>query len=260
MNHRLAVVYRTENEKQKAVVLSKQLGCATSRDSNAHEFNLIQGSTGLYLTWSKYPKSVFQADFTKGMVANLLRGQAAVPMLAKACGIKKDKSLTVLDVTAGWGEDGVSLAALGAQVTLLERHPLMAALLQDALAYAADQCDRFAQLNIKSIAVDALDYMQALSEGHCPDVIYCDPMFEPLRQHALVKKEMQLLRALFTEEDHQDDKRDEVLPLLESALMVARKRVVLKRHRQSPMVLSPSFSYKGKSTRYDIYLTTGRKA
>jgi 16S rRNA (guanine1516-N2)-methyltransferase len=42
----------------------------------------------------------------------------------------------VLDATAGLGKDAFVLASLGCQMTLIERQPLIAALLEDGLARA----------------------------------------------------------------------------------------------------------------------------
>src|SRR3546814_2367692 len=53
-------------------------------------------------------------------------------LLARAIGLHKYKDLSVLDATAGLGRDGFVLAALGAQVTMVERQELLAALLFDA--------------------------------------------------------------------------------------------------------------------------------
>src|SRR3546814_16634626 len=45
-------------------------------------------------------------------------------LLARAIGLHKYKDLSVLDATAGLGRDGFVLAALGAQVTMVERPEL----------------------------------------------------------------------------------------------------------------------------------------
>ena len=53
-------------------------------------------------------------------------------LLARAAGLQKHPAPLLLDATAGLGRDGFTLAWLGARVTMLERHPQIAALLQDA--------------------------------------------------------------------------------------------------------------------------------
>ena len=57
-------------------------------------------------------------------------------MIAKAVGIAQGVRPQVLDATAGLGKDAFVLASLGCQMTLIERQPLIAALLEDGLARA----------------------------------------------------------------------------------------------------------------------------
>ncbi len=58
------------------------------------------------------------------------KGQA----IAKAVGLKAGVALDVIDATAGLGRDAFVLASLGCHVTLVERSPVAAALLEDGLA------------------------------------------------------------------------------------------------------------------------------
>ncbi|WP_457998882.1 class I SAM-dependent methyltransferase, partial [Klebsiella michiganensis] len=58
------------------------------------------------------------------------RGEA----VAKAVGIKGDYLPDVVDATAGLGRDAFVLASVGCRVRMLERNPVVAALLDDGLA------------------------------------------------------------------------------------------------------------------------------
>ncbi|NHW59468.1 class I SAM-dependent methyltransferase, partial [Escherichia coli] len=60
------------------------------------------------------------------------RGEA----VAKAVGIKKDYLPDVVDATAGLGRDAFVLASIGCKVRMVERHPVVAALLEDGLKRA----------------------------------------------------------------------------------------------------------------------------
>ena len=60
------------------------------------------------------------------------RGEA----VAKAAGIKKSYLPSVVDATAGLGRDAFVLASLGCHVRMIERHPVVAALLDDGLQRA----------------------------------------------------------------------------------------------------------------------------
>src|SRR5690606_23122611 len=83
------------------------------------------------------PGPVF-ADFVEGALAyRRLHGGGRGQPVARAVGLKPGIYPKVLDATAGLGRDAFVLAALGCEVVMLERSPIIAALLDDALARAA---------------------------------------------------------------------------------------------------------------------------
>ena len=158
--------------------------------------------------------------------------------LAKAIGLHKITKPCVLDLTAGMGGDAFVLATLGANVTLIERNPIIYALLFDAFERAKLRADSelqaiFSRMRLKH--EDALDTLQNLSGK--PDVIYIDPMFPLRTKSAQVKKDMQFFHALVgTDADSET--------LLLKALNVAKKRIVVKRPRLAKMLteeIRPAF-------------------
>jgi 16S rRNA (guanine1516-N2)-methyltransferase len=154
----------------------------------------------------------------------------------------------VLDATAGLGRDGFVLASLGCAVTLIERQPLIAALLEDGLARARGDREVgpiVAQMQL--LTGNAIELMDAW-EGEPPQVIYLDPMFPHRDKSALVKKEMRLFRP-FVGDDL------DAPALLAAALALASHRVVVKRPRKAPIIAgaTPGYALEGKSSRYDIY-------
>ena len=167
-------------------------------------------------------------------------------LLARAVGLNKKPDLKVLDATAGLGRDGYILAALGATVTMTERHPQIAALLQDAHRRAL--LDTQAAVIAQRIALPAFDAAQAFASGHW-DVVYLDPMYPHTGKTALPQKEMQIFRDLTAGDPDAD-------ALLEPARTCARKRVVVKRPAKAPWLAGrkPSLEMKGTQARYDIYL------
>lgn len=191
-------------------------------------------------------------DFSNGKL-NFRQQQATTKneAVAKAVGLKKGITCTVIDTTAGLGQDAFILASLGAELVLLERSPVIAALLRDGL-------ERLSNLDIRArmhlIEIDACDYLSTLNPAHYPDVIYCDPMFPQRQKSALVKKEMQYLQAVLDKETAQRASDSE--KLLAIALQRAKKRVVVKRPRLAPCLIGPkpNFNYLSKNNRFDIYL------
>jgi len=169
--------------------------------------------------------------------------------LARAMGIKKGLRPSVTDATAGLGRDGFILASLGCDVTYIERSVVIHALLEDGLRRAAQQSFHQSTLqHICLISGDSIDYLsQATSRAF--DVIYLDPMYPGRTKHALVKKEMRMIR-------HIVGKDNDVATLFEAALASNAKRLVVKRPKGAELLSTskPSFDLNGKTTRYDVYI------
>jgi 16S rRNA (guanine1516-N2)-methyltransferase len=204
----------------------------------------------LHATHREAPGPVY-VDFVAGAIGFRARhGSRNKEPLARAVGLKGAIHPTVLDATAGLGRDAFVLASLGCTVTLVERSPIIAALLRDGLARAAAHPGtRDISRRMQAQIGDAVAIMVGLADQARPDVVYLDPMYPHRGKSALVKKEMRLLRALVGED--LDAPR-----LLETALHVARKRVVVKRPRLAPCLpgIAPSHTMTGSTTRFDIYL------
>ncbi|MGN8258124.1 class I SAM-dependent methyltransferase [Pseudomonas sp. SMSB3] len=197
-----------------------------------------------------------RVDFVEGQAAHRRQfGGGNGQMIAKAVGIAQGVRPRVLDATAGLGKDAFVLASLGCQMTLIERQPLIAALLEDGLARASEDLEVapiVARMHL--LSGNAIERMRAW-EGEPPQVIYLDPMFPHRDKSALVKKEMRVFRPLVG-----DDL--DAPALLEAALALASHRVVVKRPRKAPIIdgPKPSHSLEGKSSRYDIYPKKALKA
>ena len=193
-------------------------------------------------------------DFAEGKAQHRrLHGGGKGQDIAKAVGLHKITEPTVLDLTAGMGGDAFVLASLGATVTMVERNPIVHALLNDALSRAKLKNDDELQdiLGLLSlIKHDAISYLEQLDETQIPDVIYLDPMFPSRAKSAQVKKEMQFFHEIVGADSDSES-------VLQQALQCAKKRIVVKRPRLAPQLsdeLKPAFEITGKSTRYDVYL------
>lgn len=196
------------------------------------------------------PGPVF-AEFTAGPTG--WRGRYAVPRdeaLARAAGVRAASPPAVIDATAGLGRDAFVLAALGCRVTLVERHPVVAALLRDGLQRGA-AADESAPIvaRMQLLAADA----RTVLAGTRADVVLVDPMHPPRRKGAAVKKEMRVLRRLVGSDPDAGE-------LLHAALAAASRRVVVKRPRGADPLPgpAPSGSVEGHSTRFDIYAGRAR--
>lgn len=172
-------------------------------------------------------------------------------LLAKACGLQKNPHPHVLDCTGGMGRDAFTLASLGATITLLERAPVLARLLEDAhqraLAHEATQ-ESAGRMTVLGASAHAFLAAAAEAGGQTWDVIYLDPMYPEDGKTALPGKEMQVLRDL----TGGDADADSLLPL---ARACAAKRVVVKRPAKAPWLAGekPGLELKGTQARFDVY-------
>lgn len=174
------------------------------------------------------------------------RGEA----VAKAVGIKGDYLPTVIDATAGLGRDAFVLASVGCKVLLIERNPIVAALLEDGLAraYADPEIGTFMQERMILADVRNISLLDAAQQ--MADVVYLDPMYPHKQKSALVKKEMRVFQHLVGADLDSDD-------FFAPAKALARKRVVVKRPDYAPFLAEqkPDFSQTTKNHRFDVYLS-----
>ena len=194
-----------------------------------------------------------KVDFSSGRIRYRHQHlQGRNELIAKAIGWKQGNIFQVFDTTAGLGKEAFLIAALGCHVTLFERHPTISTLLKEGLERGASDPD-IAPIIARMRLIDccSLAYLQQVSIQEVPDVIYCDPMFEPRTKSAAVKKDMQLLQSLVGQDM-------DATELVNCAFNIAKKRVVVKRaHYAPPLKANPDFSFSGRSHRFDIYLKHG---
>ncbi|HGJ5876145.1 MAG TPA: 16S rRNA (guanine(1516)-N(2))-methyltransferase RsmJ [Arsenophonus sp.] len=189
-------------------------------------------------------------DFVSGAMRHRRKfGGGRNEAIAKAVGIKKSYLPTVVDATAGLGRDTFVLAALGCEVRMFERHPVVAALLEDGLqrGYADAEIGSWLRQRMTLLHVSSVNALATLSPT--PDVVYLDPMYPHCRKSALIKKEMRVFQSLVGTDEDADD-------LLKPAMTIAKRRVVVKRpdYTAHLTTISPQTTIKTKNHRFDIYL------
>ena len=219
---------------------------------------LVLSDNGLSLRNADTPKNGdVRVDFlSSALEYRRAKGGGKSELLVKAIGIKGSQDYRVIDATAGLGTDSFVLASNGCTVTMLERSALVAALLADALARlqfnAPDHelCQRLHLSRGDSVAQLSDWACESESDFQRPEAIYLDPMFPHRKKSALVKKEMQALQQLLGVDPDADN-------LLEPALALATKRVVVKRPASAPFLAErkPNLSMSSKKHRFDIYFT-----
>ena len=193
----------------------------------------------------------------KAEAGRLKRASIKSEMIGRACNLAEKPNL--IDATAGLGHDSLLMAYLGANVTLLERHPILFTLLEDSHRQAMqDPFLKPVAARIHLVFQDSADYLREQAvQRKTTDVVYLDPMFpqrdqnqQAIKKQAQVKKQMQLLHMLLPE-DGEMDLGDNLLGL---AQQVA-KRVVVKRPRLAVFLANqePQHQWQGDACRFDAY-------
>lgn len=199
-------------------------------------------------------------DFISGDLAHRQKyGGGRGQSIAKAIGLKQGTPPpSVLDATAGLAKDAYVLSCLGCSMTLVERSPIIVELINDAIQ-RAEEDEHFKSVLVKGFKVinqSSIDYLTEIAnkssinpEIICPDVVYLDPMYPDKKKSASVKKNMQILQKLL-------GKDEDTQKLLNAALKVAKKRVVVKRPKGAENLteLKPTYTVESKKTRYDVYI------
>ena len=198
-------------------------------------------------------------DFVSGAVAPRRKfGGGRGQSIAKAVGLKQGVTPTVVDGTAGLGRDAFVLASLGCKVIMVERHPVVAALLEDGLRRAYEDAEigewmRDLMSLFHGSSISALADA-AQSSGTEIDVVYLDPMYPHREKSALVKKEMRVFQTLVGADLDADG-------LLAPAMALATKRVVVKRpdYAEDLDGVKPSMVIATKKNRFDVYVKSAMK-
>jgi len=240
----------TSPDVEQAQRLAERLAVPFSKHLDQTQYQLVITNQQLALHAPELINPIV-IDFTQGKHAHRRKyGGGRGQPLAKAVGLKKGAMPTIIDTTAGYGKDAFVLATLGCHITLLERNPLLAALLEQAISQAClDPASEQIAQRMTVHHQDALSYLTSLPPTQRPDVIYIDPMYPGRQKSALVKKEMQLLHRIVGPDTDSEQ-------LLELALQTAIKRVAVKRPKSAHPIADkkPSTSVDSKNTRYDIYM------
>lgn len=159
------------------------------------------------------------------------------------------KSKYIIDATGGWGGDAMLMCLQGYEVLIIERQPIMALLLNDAM----QRLEKTAWAQHNNVVVptvinmDAIEYFtQALNGVDC---VYLDPMFPPKKKKsAATNKHMQLLQWLVGEDP-------DARLLLQAAQNAKAPRIAVKRPDYAEPLQQPlSTQFSSKLVHYDVYL------
>lgn len=256
----------TPADRPRMLALSQRLGLAFEADLPAGDASALWvlelAGSGLCLQRAGdkgQAPGATRVDFMDPALLHRLRTSGKRQGLGQALGLLKHPAPCVLDATAGLGRDALLMAHLGCQVLMLERSPLVHALLEDGLQRAhADAGEPLVHAALQRLALqhgEARDRLEDIAVGRvpAPEIVYLDPMFPPRNKSALVKKDMALLQELLGAES-------DLPSLMQAALRAARRRVVVKRptHADASGLPRPTFTVPGKTAQFDVYELSSR--
>ena len=174
----VTVLYEEECYVKKALELAGRLGISVADDKDkvtTELYLLINDALPISLSDGK---NTMRGDFSQKLSRlkpNNLNGELLVKA-SKIKGVKEE--LTLIDATAGMGEDSLILAASGFNVKLYEYNPIIRELLKDTMDRAKQNPDLEAIVNrMELCGADSIEAMENLS--YKADVILLDPMFPP---------------------------------------------------------------------------------
>lgn len=241
---------------QKAHELAKKLSLPFSLPENstsAYLLNLTDTRLELQQNPHRFGEQGFSpifVDFLGGSVAYRHARNCTIKQpLARAVGIRSGFRPDILDATSGLGGDSFVLACLGCKVTMYERSPILAALLEDGMARGLRD-PRTAEIIGQRMHLIHGDSCIGLQSGATPPyTVYLDPMYPHSTKSALNRKEMRMIRDIVGDDPDGGE-------LLATALAHAGNRVVVKRPKGAEHLDNrvPSHKIVMKNSRFDVYL------
>lgn len=229
----------------------------TKSPSPCHNFNAMNLKNGLKL--EKTENGLVLTDGQLSLMADfsalknrILPHKLGGEMLIKAA--KQDGGLAI-DATAGLGEDSFLLAAAGFKVLMIEKNPVIAELLRDALERGLKDEDLFPIVSRMSLMEgDSKEILKDRGTAPLPgrpSLIYLDPMFPGRTKSGLIKKKFQLLQQLELPEENPEE-------LFFSARSANPAKIIVKRPaKEAPITnsIKPTYTIPGNVIRYDCYFS-----
>jgi len=211
------------------------------------DFELSKETSGLNLIWNNGDQKPlkFHLDFVKSV--SQLRSFPAPKQGAFNQALGK-KSRSIIDATGGWASDAMLMCLQGYKVTVIERLPLMAALIEEAFCRLA-KSDYVANNPVVVPTVlwgNAADLLANYSGD--ADCVYLDPMFPAKKKKkAASNKQMQLLQWLAGADCDASD-----------VAAIAKQnfpRLAVKRpDHAEPLITAPVIQFSSKLVHYDVYM------
>ncbi len=246
MNEITYISFTSPILKKRAQLIAGSLGLELIDSKELQENVVVVDHEYISLKIAGFKKE-FYVDFLSGEIQHRVQHPTKESILS-ACGVKKGKTPSILDLTGGWGRDGYILANAGCKVLLLERDPIVHLLLEDGISRLKQQ----RSINIASMNIEAKDYLSRFMGDDAPDIIYYDPMRAQGKKAPKNKKEMEVLRSMV-------GVNNDLEQIVAMALKSAKERVVVKSaNSKLDLSIKPELTLKGVNTKFDVFFTVNK--
>lgn len=228
---------------------------ATIEQAREKQLPLVLGwfDNRLALKSSDGKETPVAADFSGGKQGyRLAADRVRHERLVKALGGMPTEPLNVVDGTGGLGRDALVMAQAGFHVDIIERSPIIHALLADGIERLRKD-DGALAARLRLHWGDSYQWLIKQNENLQEYfAVYLDPMFPQRQKSAAIKKDLLWLQQLERAPEEGEAQR-----LLSAARARAKKRVVVKRPLRAPALGDQvaGYSLDGKAIRFDVYLT-----
>ena len=266
----------TANKQSSAIKLAHKLVASNALpDSSPFHLHVNEHSQLQLIHEQSQQKSTVLVDFSNKTLQHKVNNSFNTKSgLIRAVSVrnKPRHETTVIDATAGLGNDAYVISTFGFPMIWIERNPIIYSLLRDGferittstvLSPPTDVHHQQRLFNCQSVRevlnIEACEYVPNVASQKV-DVIYLDPMFtsESVAKKSTPKKGMQALRSLY----HQSQflsiseqiawERKELDQLIEWARSFASSKVILKRPKTAPKHPLVTHSYsESDNIRFD---------
>ncbi len=243
----LTVVYSSPSLKQPAQEIAKLLGVDTKASvPDLGPFITLSNDNISYSNSKKDIRPGLNINFEKGSFGWRLARTEHEALLKKVIG-KNNKSLKVLDATAGLLKDSIIMASLGHQVTACEVSKTLYAMTDYALKLLSKK-DHTWLHNLHCLNQDVIDHKVSFDQY---DLVYFDPMYPDSKKTTARSKELSMIREIIRMEDC-DKSPTQIFDYLR--LSNPTKLVVKRPIRVEAFPGNINHQITGKSIRYDVYI------
>ena len=233
------------------------LVCESLENAKYTDLHLSRTPQGLVLDWrqSKAQTLKYNIDFEKEFAKHRTFPIPKQGAFNQALG---KKTHSVIDASGGWGGDAILMCMQGYQLTIIERVPLMAALIDDALVrLAGSPLFQGKGLTLPKVICGEASTILPSLVGNA-DCVYLDPMFPPKKKKsAASNKQMQLLQWLLGEDL---DASDTAISAYNNFPRVAVKRPDYAQSLAQDEIGLPEVKFSSKLVHYDVYLADNSSA